>query len=81
LGRGKATSISLGQAASVTRRSNKRMHATADTLAIIFGEVAGRPVMRSVMRRSRARHELNEWAGWQGRPRAAFGFQRQLDVA
>jgi hypothetical protein len=28
--------------------SNKRMHATADTQAVIFGNGAGRRVMRSV---------------------------------
>ena len=32
----KATSISLGQAASVTRRSNKRMHATRDTTLVML---------------------------------------------
>ncbi len=37
---------------------NRRMHATRDTKDFIFGWVAGGRVMRGVMRRYRARHEL-----------------------
>jgi hypothetical protein len=36
--------------ARARRRSNKRMHATADTTDFIFGKALGRRVMRGVRR-------------------------------
>src|SRR5215204_4446960 len=53
---------------------NKRMHATADTRDVIFGQLVGRRVMRSVRRRYDVKAAGSEGRGGQRRitPRAGL---------